>query len=127
MGGTLGAILSIFFSALTSELIATSSIYTAPSRACSKLEQYTAARVGHRTIMDVLIPFTRALEETESFAKARDAAVKGAESTRGLSAKLGRATYVGGMQEDSSIPPDPGAWGAKEAIKGIAEGLGLGL
>ena len=122
MGGTLGAILSIFFNAYTSELARTQSMTAAPAGACRNLQQYTAARVGHRTIMDVLIPFTEILKETKSLKLAVDAAVSGAESTKTLNAKLGRATYVGGM-EGKELPPDPGAWGAMEIIRSLYEEL----
>jgi dihydroxyacetone kinase len=122
MGGTLGAILSIFFNAYTSELARTQSMTGAPGAACRNLQHHTAARVGHRTIMDVLIPATEILEKTESLKEAMEAAVDGAEITKSLNAKLGRATYVGGM-EGKELPPDPGAWGAMEIIRSIYEEL----
>lgn len=122
MGGTLGAILSIFFNAYTSELARTQSMTEAPAAACRNLQHHTAARVGHRTIMDVLIPVTEILEKTKSLKEASDAGVDGAESTKTLNAKLGRATYVGGM-EGKELPPDPGAWGAMEIIRSIYEEL----
>lgn len=53
--------------------------------------------------MDVLIPFTRTLEDYKSIALARDAAVKGAERMIGLKAKLGRATYVGSVRRARQI------------------------
>lgn len=122
MGGTLGAILSIFFNALQSELAKTGALNTAPAHACKALESHTAARVGHRTIMDVIIPATEALKESGNLKSALEAAVKGAEGTKSLVPVLGRATYVGGM-EGKELPPDPGAWGAMLLIKGLAEGL----
>jgi dihydroxyacetone kinase len=124
MGGTLGAILSIFFNALHTELARSGSLTEAPARACKSLESHTAARVGHRTIMDVIIPATEALKETGELKKAMEAAVKGAEDTKRLVPVLGRATYVGGM-EGKELPPDPGAWGAMLLVKGLCEGLGM--
>jgi dihydroxyacetone kinase len=120
MGGTLGAILSIFFNALVSELAHGASIIAAPARACRDLERYTTARVGHRTIMDVLIPATTALEETGNVEKMSEAAKRGAENTKTLDPVLGRATYVGGMK-GKELPPDPGAWGLMEVIHGLSE------
>jgi dihydroxyacetone kinase len=122
MGGTLGAILGIFFNALVSELAHGASITAAPAQACRELEKHTAARVGHRTIMDVLIPATRALEETGDVEKMVEAAKRGAESTKTLDPVLGRATYVGGMN-GKELPPDPGAWGLMEAINGLSQVL----
>ncbi len=120
MGGTLGAILSIYFNALTSELLhPPHDIKTAPASACEILQTHTAARVGHRTIMDVLIPATEALKTGDVKAMV-EAAKQGAENTKKLTPLLGRATYVGGMQ-GKELPPDPGAWGAMEIIKTIGE------
>ena len=60
--------------------------------------------------MDVLIPFSSVyLSSGGDFGKAVEAARKAAEGTRELSAKLGRATYVGGL-EGKVLPPDPGAY-----------------
>jgi triose/dihydroxyacetone kinase / FAD-AMP lyase (cyclizing) len=123
MGGTLGAILSIFFNALMSEFSKLPyDIMTAPAGASRVLQTHTAARVGHRTIMDVLIPATEALEETSNMKAMVAAAERGAEGTKALIPLLGRATYVGGMN-GKGLPPDPGAWGAMEIIKGLSEGL----
>jgi triose/dihydroxyacetone kinase / FAD-AMP lyase (cyclizing) len=121
MGGTLGAILSIYFNALTSELSETQNLMTSPAKACMSLEKYTPARVGDRTIMDVLIPFAQVLKETESLEKAVNAAKKGAENTKFLAPVLGRATYVG-REEGKELTPDPGAWGTMEMVRGLLEG-----
>jgi dihydroxyacetone kinase len=121
MGGTLGAILSIYFNALTSELGKTQNLIISPAQACISLEKYTSARVGDRTIMDVLIPFTQVLKETKSLEKAVDAAEKGAENTKFLAPVLGRATYVG-REEGKELPPDPGAWGTMQMVRGLLEG-----
>jgi triose/dihydroxyacetone kinase / FAD-AMP lyase (cyclizing) len=122
MGGTLGAILSIFFNAFASEIALTQSLTKAPARACKNLESYTPARVGHRTIMDVIIPATMALEEKGTMEAAFKAAQTGAESTKYLRPLLGRSTYVG-CTEGNELPPDAGAWGAMQLIKGLYEGL----
>jgi dihydroxyacetone kinase len=124
MGGTLGAILSIFFHAFQSELAKSGDITSAPARACKILEGHTAARVGHRTILDVIIPASEKFRETGRLEDALEAAVKGAEGTRLMKPLLGRATYVGGM-EGKELPADPGAWGAMLLIKGLYDGLQL--
>jgi dihydroxyacetone kinase len=121
MGGTLSAIMGIFFNALTSELIKSQSLVVAPAAACTALQSYTTARVGHRTIMDVLIPFVETLRSTSSIEDAVKAAESGAQSTRRLVPALGRATYVG-REAGKELPPDPGAWGAMEIVKGLLEG-----
>jgi dihydroxyacetone kinase len=121
MGGTFGAILSIYFNAFTSELSKTQNLFTSPAQACISLEKHTSARVGDRTIMDVLIPFAQTLKDTNSLAQAVGAARKGAESTKFLAPVLGRATYVE-RKDGKELPPDPGAWGAMELVSGLLEG-----
>jgi len=58
--------------------------------------------------MDVIIPMTRALEETGSAESTYKAARNGTEGTKLLVSLLGRATYVGGI-ESKNLNPDPGA------------------
>ncbi|KAK3318912.1 Dak1 domain-containing protein [Apodospora peruviana] len=130
MGGTLGGILGIFFVSLrtaveqNSELGRTDGALAVWSKALSyaleHLRQYTPAKVGDRTVMDTLIPFADAMKAGQDFAGSVDAAVKGAEKTKTLKPRLGRATYVGiGVGEGQELPPDPGAWGAMVAIQGL--------
>uniref|UniRef100_A0A0B7KNF8 DhaK domain-containing protein n=1 Tax=Bionectria ochroleuca TaxID=29856 RepID=A0A0B7KNF8_BIOOC len=91
------------------------------SSALSSLRRYTPAKVGDRTVMDTLIPFAEAMEKA-GFAEGVDAAIKGAEATKTMTPRLGRATYVGGSSDNSELPPDPGAWGAMVAIRGLKDG-----
>lgn len=131
MGGTLGGILGIFFVSLRAAL--ESNVGTATkgldhlwgvslSAALVSLRRYTPAKVGDRTVMDTLIPFADAMEKT-SFAQGAEAAINGAEATKTMKPKLGRATYVGGGSKDAGeLPPDPGAWGAMVAIRGLHKG-----
>ncbi|KAI0894319.1 dihydroxyacetone kinase [Annulohypoxylon nitens] len=136
MGGTLGGILGIFFVGLRNAFAATvkNSQSSEPGRldtiwpsalssALEHLCRYTTAKEGDRTIMDVLIPFVRAMEKG-GFDEAVEAAIKGAYSTKGMPPKLGRATYVQpGMENSEAHLPDPGAWGAMIAIVGLRAGL----
>lgn len=85
------------------------------------LKQRTAARVGHRTVMDALIPFAETLAQTGDIQKAAEACRKGGESTVQLKAKLGRATYVGEREDGSALPPDPGAMAFVTVAEGIAK------
>ncbi|CAG8455237.1 18655_t:CDS:10 [Rhizophagus irregularis] len=72
--------------------------------ALSTLQNYTPARKGDRTMMDVIIPFitsfTDILFSTNddntmiAFKDAIEAARIGAESTKGMKPKLGRSTYI---------------------------------
>lgn len=132
MGGTLGGILGIFFVSLRTAM--ESNIHLAESKgivalwgealliALDNLKRYTPAKVGDRTVMDTLIPFAEFIEKA-GFVDGVQAAVDGAEATKRMKPKLGRATYVGGMSDDGELPPDPGAWGAMVAIRGLQSGL----
>lgn len=130
-GGTLGAIFSIFLAGCTTSLME-----TAPSnptvngqffgkvvtQALDTLGQRTAARVGHRTVMDAMIPWAEALAATGSAEEAAKAARKGGEATKTMTAKLGRAAYVGD-REDVGMPPDPGAMAFVAVAEGIAKAV----
>ncbi|KAI5777947.1 dihydroxyacetone kinase [Geopyxis carbonaria] len=118
MGGTLGGILGIFVVALHRGLVDSNGEWgVALKGAAEGVWRYTRARVGDRTVMDVIIPFC----EWGGMEKAVAAAVEGAEATRAMKAKLGRASYVGGL-EGKVLPPDPGAWGVMVALRGLWEG-----
>jgi len=135
IGGTLGAIISILLASFTSNLrtayastpfeVGPGSLSKAASEALKNLMSYTGARVGSRTVMDTIIPFVEELERTKDFKRAAQAAGKGAKSTEGMSAKFGRATYVGDRMDASKTPMDPGAWAAAVFLMGLSEGLGL--
>ncbi|KAF9875325.1 dihydroxyacetone kinase [Colletotrichum karsti] len=133
MGGTLGGILGIFFVSLSNSVKENASLAKSQSilsvwqlalaSALEHLSHYTPAKVGDRTVLDVLIPFVETIK-SGGFDQAVKAAIDGAEATRTAKAKLGRATYVGGASENGgSQPPDPGAWGAMVAIRGLQTGL----
>jgi dihydroxyacetone kinase len=134
-GGTLGAIISIFLAGITNALIAaaagSSTTNATPEflgKVCLEgletLKQRTAARVGHRTVMDALIPFAETLALTGDIVQAAEATRRGGESTIELKAKLGRATYVGEREDGSALPPDPGAMAFVVVAEGLAKVLG---
>ncbi|THU79797.1 Dak1-domain-containing protein [Dendrothele bispora CBS 962.96] len=136
-GGTLGAIYSIFLAALTAEVQKES---TSPNvtvdmqfwgrtttAAIETLKQSTKARVGHRTVMDALIPFVEELSTAHSKGQGFEEVMKkcreGGEGTRVLKAKLGRATYVGEGNHGSEggLPPDPGAMSLVRFVEGMGK------
>jgi dihydroxyacetone kinase len=131
MGGTLGAIFGILLAAFATSLRthiskATSDTelmnISAPSltQAVESLKQHTGARVGDRTVMDVLLPFTETLEKERDLGKAVKSAETAAEGTRDLKPKFGRASYVGAGGDEQRLP-DPGAWALMEMVKGICD------
>lgn len=128
MGGTLGAILFIFMKSLINKvednlaegINDNSQIFaTALSYGIVTLGDFTKAREGHRTVMDVLIPFCRSYAESRDIDIAIETARMAAEGTRKLRPKLGRATYVGGISDKTDFPPDPGAYGVYEIISAL--------
>jgi dihydroxyacetone kinase len=134
IGGTLGAIISIMLASWTADLKNTyranktltfdSSVAgAAAGRALKKLESYTPARVGGRTVMDTLIPFCETLERTADLGEAVGEAVKGADMTEGMAAVYGRATYVGDKLSANDVPRDPGAYAASVFLQGLCKGL----
>lgn len=134
MGGTSGAIYAIFLNAVAnrlSELTVNSSslrvsefIQQALQNGLDELCRYTPARIGHRTLMDALIPFVKNYSLDSSLRAALVEARKGAESTRKMVAALGRASYVGQdrFDEEGGIP-DPGALGVVSILEGLCDGL----
>lgn len=131
MGGTLGAIFSIFLAGVTTATMAAAARDPQPSvtprllgqlamRGLETLQARTAARVGHRTVMDALIPFAETLANSGDVVAAAQAARDGGEGTARLTAKLGRAAYVGD-REDVDMPPDPGAMAFVAVAEAIAE------
>ncbi|KAH6895928.1 dihydroxyacetone kinase [Thelonectria olida] len=133
MGGTLGGILGILFVSLRTaiennyELAQKEGVVklwaTALSAALGNLRRYTPAKVGDRTVMDTLIPFAEAMG-SGCFDTAVEAAKKGAEATKTMKPRLGRATYVG-VGNEKELPPDPGAWAAMVAVAGLREAMSL--
>ncbi|KAF4459370.1 Dihydroxyacetone kinase 2 [Fusarium albosuccineum] len=133
MGGTSGAIYAIFLNAVANRLAELATESTAPvvselikkslQSGRDELCRYTPARIGHRTLMDALIPFVDAYANG-SLEDAIVEARKGAEGTRQMAAALGRASYVGQdrFDEEGGIP-DPGALGVVSILRGIQEVL----
>ncbi|KLP07887.1 Uncharacterized protein Y057_197 [Fusarium fujikuroi] len=136
MGGTSGAIYAIFLNAVANRLLeltvnSSSStvsefIQQALQSGLDELCRYTPARIGHRTLMDALIPFVKNYSLDGSLRAALVEARKGAESTRKMVAALGRASYVGqGRFDEEGGIPDPGALGVVSILEGLCDGLDI--
>jgi len=134
MGGTSGALYGIFLSAFATGLANQRSssfpaIAAAAKYALETLQKYTPARVGDRTLMDALIPFVEAIfEHREEGTEAAlimgvEAAEIGYRATKGMVARLGRASYVDAAAFEGDGVPDPGALGVMAVVKGILEGV----
>jgi len=91
----------------------------------SELQDITAAKVGDKTMMDVLIPVVEAVKQMENncpfgeiFKEAASAAEKGCKATEGYAAKFGRAKNY---KEQTIGTPDAGAVSLKEFFTGLAK------
>ncbi|KAG2148927.1 DAK1 DegV-like protein [Suillus clintonianus] len=123
MGGTAGALFAIFFTAWSNALRSLNGP-SSLSAALIALGAHTPARPGDRTVVDALAPFCAVLSSDDASLEDAVIAVKeGAESTRGMKARLGRASYVGGGEGGVGVPPDPGAWGVAHIVDGFAKGI----
>ncbi|KAI0065553.1 dihydroxyacetone kinase, partial [Artomyces pyxidatus] len=128
MGGTSGALYSIFFSALAQGLqaagsatggTATPEVWAkALQHALANLYTYTRARPPSRTLVDPLAAFVGALaaDPADALGAARKAGAA-AEATRDVEARAGRAAYVEGGRLQKERVPDPGAWGVKVVLE----------
>ncbi|KAG9100895.1 Dihydroxyacetone kinase 2 [Ceratobasidium sp. 370] len=124
MGGTSGALYSIYLSALAQGLQSTP---TEPGReeyasaaafALDRLYTYTRARPPSRTLVDPLEAFVKALrDESAGLDQAFEAAHLAAENTKNLPARAGRAAYV--EAETVKGICDPGAWGVRCLLQGL--------
>lgn len=106
VGGTLGAIISIVLASFTTNLkqayreneagfkMDACSASVAVGKAIKNLMGYTSAEKGSRTVMDTLIPFCEAFEQSANLKQAVEAAEKGAEGTRGMKASFGRGKLI---------------------------------
>lgn len=129
MDGTSGALYAIFLNALAASLrvigakLPTERLVQRPDwvQACSEalqaVCQATPASVGDRTVMDALEPFIISLQNGASVVASINAAREGRDSTKGMTASLGRAVYV--PEQEWSKVPDPGAAGLVCLLEGL--------
>ncbi|KXN93244.1 Dihydroxyacetone kinase [Leucoagaricus sp. SymC.cos] len=128
MGGTSGALYSIFFSGLSQSLQTAGGDTVTPQiwaqalkAALDNLYTYTRARPPSRTLVDPLSAFINAISASagNNFSDAVRAASQAAEATKNLEAKAGRSAYVEGDRLKQEQIPDPGAWGIKTILENI--------
>ncbi|KAI8334305.1 Dak1 domain-containing protein [Chlamydoabsidia padenii] len=123
-GGTCAAIYCIFLNALANnakeQMNDLQTWGKAGANALVTLQTYTRARVGDRTMMDVLIPFIDTLnQQGATLSLAVEAARHGLEATRKQRAQLGRASYLDDKDVQASGIPDAGAFGLMAILDGI--------
>lgn len=138
MGGSSGALLMIFLDAASAKLQTAAvsgngmefnvSVWAQALEAgLEAVKFYGGAKVGDRSMVDVLEPAIRALTTISRNEEVYDpllirnsvgsAAVAGAESTKGLVAGVGRSSYLSESSLQGSI--DPGAYAMQLVIEAI--------
>ncbi|GAB3575232.1 DAK2 domain-containing protein [Amycolatopsis endophytica] len=116
-GGTSGPLFGMWFREFAKGLgdeVTTRSLATAATEAEGTVRRLGGAEVGHKTMVDAMVPAARALSDAAergapvetALKEAAAAADTGARSTEALLAKRGRASYVG---EHARGVVDPGA------------------
>ncbi|RKP35721.1 Dak1 domain-containing protein, partial [Dimargaris cristalligena] len=137
MGGTSGGLYCIMLDALAAQIQALARKVQdltldqwahCLSNALQTLERYTTARKGHRTLMDVLIPFIESIRSRcmKALEDAVEAAQRGMEATKVMVPRRGRATYIGDQDAADSEKyqiPDPGAYGLYIIFDGILKAM----
>ena len=94
------------------------------AKALEELADMSGAQVGDKTMMDAIIPASRAIaayagnDESALFAAAADAAAEGAENTKNFVSKYGRAKSYG---QQTIGTPDAGAVSAACFFRGLAQ------
>ena len=104
-GALWGALLTAFGRVLGDEA-GDANLVDATAAGLEAVTRLGGANVGDKTMIDAFVPAVQALQEQGDWRAATDAARKGAESTKDLVAKVGRARPLG---EKSLGTPDAGA------------------
>jgi dihydroxyacetone kinase-like protein len=130
-GGATGPLLGTLFMGMAdavgeAESLDASGLADAFAAGLAALEKQTRARPGDKTLMDALVPAVTALRDTaaaggspaDALQAAAEAAEGGAEATKELQARFGRARNI---KEASVGSPDPGATSMALLFQGFAE------
>ena len=134
MGGSSGAMYSIFFESASATLekadcVTLSSLSEALDEGLANMRKYGRAAPGDRTMVDAIHPALEVLRESRNsatennylaiFEKATEAAETGAMKTVKMKASAGRASYVAHSELKY---PDPGAHAIGIIMRAVFEG-----
>lgn len=125
MGGSSGILLSIMFLGMANALEPSSSWKSEGAKAfrqgLQEMMDAGGAKPGMRTMLDALVPAADVLVEGKGFAAAHAAAEIGANSTKTMKARAGRAENV----PDNVLQgiPDPGAVAVAKVFAALASDL----
>jgi phosphoenolpyruvate---glycerone phosphotransferase subunit DhaL len=131
-GGSTGPLLGSFFmgmsegAAARTELDCTG-LVSVLEAGITKLQKQSRAQIGDKTMMDAFLPALATLKSADSgrgikaaLEQAAEAAAKGAEATRNMKAKFGRARNLGDRVLGHA---DPGAVSVSLLFRGFSEGI----
>jgi phosphoenolpyruvate---glycerone phosphotransferase subunit DhaL len=131
-GGSTGPLLGSFFMGMSGAVAGKTeldqpALVAMFEAGVTKLQKQSRAQIGDKTMMDAFLPALAAMKNVPAGApfkmvlqQAAEAAAQGAEATRTMRAKFGRARNLG----DRVIGhPDPGAVSVSLIFKGFSEGL----
>ncbi len=116
-GGSSGVLLATFFTAAGNAYAAEGGWIAACEAGLERMKAYGGATLGDRTMIDALEPALRRLAAGGSWQDAAVAARGGADATRTMPARVGRASYV--PEAKLAGVADPGA----EAVARLFERL----
>jgi dihydroxyacetone kinase-like protein len=135
-GGATGPLLGSLFVGLSEGLGEQADVDTAGlagmfEAALASVQKQTKARPGDKTMMDALVPAVQAIRAAadaagsaggveDALGQAADAALRGAESTRQMQAKFGKARNLGPRTIGQQ---DPGATSIAYLFRGFADGI----
>jgi len=133
VGGASGAVFGSLFSSAGAKLkgrkeAGLTDLAEAFKASLDTIMKLGGAKPGDKTMVDALAPAVDALLEAAksgeslktAFQRAAEAAERGAEATKNMIARKGKAGYLG---EQSLGHPDPGAVGVTLIFKAIAESI----
>jgi phosphoenolpyruvate---glycerone phosphotransferase subunit DhaL len=131
-GGASGPLLGSFFLGMSEAVVGKSELGVAELTAAfeagiAKIQKQSRAQIGDKTMMDAFLPAVAALQTAppddgikSALTQAAHAAAEGAEATRNMRAKFGRARHLGDRVLGH---PDPGAVSVSLLFAGFSEGV----
>lgn len=131
-GGSTGPLLGSFFLGMSEAApcareIDAAGLTAAFESAVAKMQKQSRAGIGDKTMMDAILPAMETLRSADSGAgvklaltKAAEAAAAGAEATKAMRARFGRARNLGDRVIGHA---DPGAVSVSLIFKGFSEGI----
>ncbi|XP_033096561.1 triokinase/FMN cyclase-like [Anneissia japonica] len=127
MGGSSGALYSIFFTAASRVLKPTNNLQSyseALKEGMDAMMKYGGAEIGDRTMLDSLNAVYKVLSQDgevgSCLADAAKAAEEMAEKTKNMVARAGRASYV---SSEKVTNPDPGAVAVAVWVRAVANSM----